>query len=353
MAAAERAKPSDPASHGSAIRSAVTDSERTAMPAPVRPRSTPSIAMPAIAPARTTLGSGVTSRTKPLSATTPAPTRARREPPMAATAPKASPTTIAQFAPDTAVRCDSDDSFIAASRSGATADVSPTASPGIRPAPGAGSPEAERMSRSRRSAAAASIPSGGAVTSTPREAMTARTARSPMGAARAVPRAWTAAPTSRCSGRSTSGGRTRIETSKSTASPTAPVSIRLARVSKTHSPVARFSTLPTIVACTTTARPPPRANPSAATREGCASATWDAAAAAAAVRSTTTTRACPRRPRRLRAARPRAAIATREDRHTTHRVAATVPAAAGARVAPSAAAHAPSATGASRRRAHL
>ena len=173
-------------------------------------------------------------------------------------------------------------------------------------------PRRSGSARSRRSAAAASIPSGGAVTSTPREAMTASTARSPMGAARAVPRAWTAAPTSRCSGRSTSGGRTRIETSKSTASPTAPVSIRLARASKTRSPVARFSTLPTIVACTTTARPPPRANPSAATREGCASATWDAAAAAAAIRSTTTTRACPRRPRRLRAARPRAAIATRE-----------------------------------------
>ena len=99
-------------------------------------------------PARTTLGSGVTSRTKPPAPPRPHPTRARREPPMAATAPKASPTTIAQFAPDTAVRCDSDDSFIAASRSGVTADVSPTASPGIRPAPGAGSPAAEPTSPS-------------------------------------------------------------------------------------------------------------------------------------------------------------------------------------------------------------
>ena len=41
------------------------------MPAPVRPSSTPSMAMSAIAAARTTLGSGVTSSTKPISAATP------------------------------------------------------------------------------------------------------------------------------------------------------------------------------------------------------------------------------------------------------------------------------------------
>ena len=165
MAAAESAKPSDVDSQGSAIIRSATASESTDMPTAGRPRSTASIAAPAIAAARTTLGSGVTSTTKPASAATPHPTRTRRPRPASAAAPKAMPTTSAQFAPDTAVRCDSDDRFIAASSSGPTRDVSPTARPGTSPAPGSGRPTVARSSPRRRPEAMAAAPEAGATTS--------------------------------------------------------------------------------------------------------------------------------------------------------------------------------------------
>ncbi len=54
--------------------------------------------------ARSTLGSGVTSTTKPSSATSEQPTRTARGAPSMRHSPKTRVTTTAQFAPETAVR---------------------------------------------------------------------------------------------------------------------------------------------------------------------------------------------------------------------------------------------------------
>ncbi len=197
VAATESAKPSDAASQGSNTSSTVTAVASSAIPTPARPRSTASIAMAAMAAARTTLGSGVTSTTNPTSTVSPQATRSPREAPSAAARAKAMPTTSAQLAPDTAVRCESDAAFIAASSVGDTMDVSPTASPGTRPAPSPGRPPTARTSPRRSSAAAAAAPSAAWTTSTPRDAQSTTTARSPVRPGLAVPRICTTAPTSR------------------------------------------------------------------------------------------------------------------------------------------------------------
>lgn len=68
-------------------------------PAPDRPRRTPSMAIAAIAAARTTLGSGDTRITNAPSAVRPTATRVPRRARQSAAAPNASTTTRAQFAP--------------------------------------------------------------------------------------------------------------------------------------------------------------------------------------------------------------------------------------------------------------
>ena len=117
------------------------------MPRPGRESASDSRATPAIAAARMTLGSGVTRMTNPASANADAPTRASRGIPSAAAAAKTSPTMIAQFAPDTAVRWLSELTFIEASSAGVTALVSPIARPGSRPAPGPGKAGGEPAER--------------------------------------------------------------------------------------------------------------------------------------------------------------------------------------------------------------
>ncbi len=104
VAAAESRKPKLVASHGSVTSSTATAHESTAMPPPARPSSSAIIATPAMAEARMTLGSGVTSTTNPARAIDAAATRAPRPAPHQAAAPNAMPTMSAQFAPDTAVR---------------------------------------------------------------------------------------------------------------------------------------------------------------------------------------------------------------------------------------------------------
>ncbi len=136
VAAAERAKPRDRDSHGSTTSRTVTASDSTAIPMAGRPSASASIATPAIAAARMTLGSGVTRATNAVSTSIAPTTRPPRDAPHSASRANAAPTTIAQFAPETAVRCESDDAFIAASVAGSRLEVSPTASPGTRPAPG-------------------------------------------------------------------------------------------------------------------------------------------------------------------------------------------------------------------------
>ena len=132
--------PGTSASQGSATSSSAIDSDRSAIPAPARPSSTPSIAIAAIAAARRTLGSGVTSRTNPPRATRPLATRTPRRAPIAAAAANASPTTSAQFAPDTAVRCDSEDSFICASSARRHRRRVADGEPGHEARPGSGRP---------------------------------------------------------------------------------------------------------------------------------------------------------------------------------------------------------------------
>ncbi|MNI90108.1 hypothetical protein D3C73_1475980 [compost metagenome] len=76
------------------------------MPAPAlgRPSSTVSMPTDAMTAARMTLGSGVTRTTKPASPATARTTRSARPAPHRAASQKIPPTTIAQFAPLTAVR---------------------------------------------------------------------------------------------------------------------------------------------------------------------------------------------------------------------------------------------------------
>jgi len=76
----------------------------TGMPRTGRPRAKVASTRLAITAARRTLGSGVTSTTNPTRTARDAATRAQRGMPTAAPATITSPMTIAQLAPDTAVR---------------------------------------------------------------------------------------------------------------------------------------------------------------------------------------------------------------------------------------------------------
>ncbi len=145
------------------------------IPAPAlgRPSSTASIATPAITPARMTLGSGVTRTMKPLNPRAATTTRVRRPPPHSAVSQNMAPTTIAQFAPLTAVRWLSPLVRMSSLSSVDTARVSPTASPGRRPAPGSGRPVDRSTKALRTSAATANTPDAGTST----EAVLANTTR--------------------------------------------------------------------------------------------------------------------------------------------------------------------------------
>ncbi len=140
VAATESANPSDRDIHGSSTRIAVTARASTARPTAGRPSSSAIIAIAAMTAARTTLASGVTSTTKNPRASIPAATRTPRPSPSRLAAPAAIAMTRTQFAPLTAVRCDREEVFIAASSAPSTPSVSPTESPGTSPAPGSGSP---------------------------------------------------------------------------------------------------------------------------------------------------------------------------------------------------------------------
>lgn len=270
VATTESANPSEDASHGSRARRTATDSERTAIPVPRRPRRTASIATADIVAARTTLGSGVTRSTNPPSATRPAVTRAPRESRQAAARTKASPTTIAQLAPDTAVRCERDEAFMSESRSSPTREVSPTASPGMRPAPGEGRPALSRPSDARRSATTASAPPGGSTCAVSSRTRTMSTARSPGSAANAVASARTRAPTSSAVGRSSK----RSVTGTPPGNAWTPAEMLTARASARH-PTAVRSGLPVSSAVTSSARP--AAPSTAAVRAGAANAAVAAA----------------------------------------------------------------------------
>lgn len=335
VAVTDRAKPSERASHGSMMTSTATETASRDSPAPVRPRSTPSIATAAMVAARTTLGSGETSTTNATRAARPAPTRMPRRAPQTAAPPNAIPTTSAQFAPLTAVRCESDDAFIAVSSPGSTVEVSPTASPAMSPRPGSGSPAVTSTRPRRSSDATDSAPVGpDSSVGTDAASMTS-TARSPASGRQPVPRSRTRAPRSRPVG--TSAVRTR--TGAAAEITVSPYSSRSRIASKRH-PVALRSILPTAVAITDRARPPVVSAAATTARVGWAAATCIATAPLAARATAISAHAG--------AARPRRTAQSSAAADASHSAVATTPETSAWAVSRPATSHAAAATGTSR-----
>jgi hypothetical protein len=246
VAAAERANPIDSDSQGSITISTVTASDSTATPTAGRPRASARRATRAMAAARMTLGSGVTRATKAARTTVAPPMRTARGAPHSASTAKAAPTTIAQFAPETAVRCDSDEAFMAVSVALSSMLVSPTARPGTKPAPGCGSPTAECTSPRRTSSSAPQMPGGGVVASTV-SARTSRTARSvgSLGDARPVTVTVLPSPTACRASRASAATATRAGMVPSTRSGPA---VTFSAIASNHAlPSGRTSTRPVTV----------------------------------------------------------------------------------------------------------
>ena len=254
VAAADRPNPSDPDSHGSAARATASAADSTATPCDVRPSRRASIATAAMPAARTTLGSGVTNTTNPPSASMATTMRQVRPRPDAAAAAKARPTTRAQLEPDTAVRCDKEDSFIAASICSVTSRVSPTASPGTSDAPSLGNPSTAASSPRRRSLEIRRTPPAGRSSSTT-VAWTCATARSPASDTWKEPRASTTAPASRAETFSMSSGATTIWMTAATACAPSPSPTALATASKARCSDPHGSILPVTVAVIDTSGP--------------------------------------------------------------------------------------------------
>ncbi len=158
VASTESTKPYWRASHGSITSRTSTAAPNTGTPCTGRPAANATNTRVAITAARTTLGSGVTRITNPRSTSSEHPTRAGRDNPTAAPANIMRPITMAQFAPDTAVRWLKLLAFIASSSESVTAVVSPMASPGSRSAPSPGRSVASAVKPTRRSDAHASHP---------------------------------------------------------------------------------------------------------------------------------------------------------------------------------------------------
>lgn len=251
VAATDSAKPSSNASQGSVMSSTATAALTRESPALARPVSRASIAIPAMVAARTTLGSGVTSTTKQHSSAAAIATRMPRLSASSAPRPKPAPTTIAQFAPDTATRWVSDEPFMSLSTCAVTARVSPTARPATSAAPGPGRPAEAARSRSRSHAASESRPSGSRVFSTSVTRST-RTARSPGLAGNAVARSCAREPMSRPDG----GSWRSITTGTGPATARCPARASTSTASARMPPDAVRSSLPVTTTSATSARPP-------------------------------------------------------------------------------------------------
>jgi len=278
VAAAERAKPSERESHGSTISRIVTARDRTATPIAGRPSASASIATAAIAAARMTLGSGVTSATNAASTSIAPITLPPRDAPHSASRANAAPTTIAQFAPDTAVRCDSDEAFIAASVSGSRLVVSPTASPGTRPAPGWGRPRVEATRPSRSPSKNAHTPAGVEADST-ELVRTTRAARSPGSEGTARPLSRTSLPMLAASSADRPSASTRIRAGTLPVTARAPARTRVATASNHAPPSGEPSMRPVTVTSSSRWRPPSASRAAICARVDPAVATVPAAAA--------------------------------------------------------------------------
>ena len=159
VAREDRANPNDRASHGSTTSTTTIAAPSTGGPAERRERLRPISPIAPIAAARTTLGSGRASTTKPASASSASGGRQRRGTPRTTHSPSTRPVTTATLLPLTAVRCVMPVARIAAVRSGGVRLVSPMTRPGRRPrASGGARSTAERRPARSRSAAAATAP---------------------------------------------------------------------------------------------------------------------------------------------------------------------------------------------------
>ncbi|GAB3561676.1 hypothetical protein GCM10027344_16770 [Spelaeicoccus albus] len=160
----DNANPKSRPNHGSATSSTTTAKLNAGNPRPPRPDNNPNNATHAITADLSTLGSGPTTSTYPTN-TTPAPTNCNHR-----TTPTNTPTTntaperIAKFEPDTATRCVRPVSFIDAPSESGTRDVSPSTSPGSKPAESGAKPDDACLSPVRRSPVIFAIPCAGACT---------------------------------------------------------------------------------------------------------------------------------------------------------------------------------------------
>ncbi len=165
VASTLRAKPRSRASQGSPVSRTTTATARAGRPREGRPDAVETMSTAAITAARSTLGCGGTRITNAPRAANAATARAGRRSPAAAASASTSPTMTAQFAPETAVRCVSELSFMVCARAGVTADASPIARPGSSSAPGPRRSAAASARRARSPSANPSAPAGPPATS--------------------------------------------------------------------------------------------------------------------------------------------------------------------------------------------
>lgn len=235
VAVADSAKPNERASHGSSASSTITAADSAGTPAARRPRHRPTSPTAVMAAARTTLGSGLASTTKPATAAAATPSRGPRR--SLRRASSTAPPTMARLAPLTAVRWVRPEARIAASRSSASALVSPTTSPGRSPATSGWSPPTASRSPSRNGCAARHQAAGRSRTSGAVVGWSSATAGSPGSVARTRAVNPTADPSGRLDQRASP--RTITGTRTDRLAPCRPTSRVRARISHRRAPSAR------------------------------------------------------------------------------------------------------------------
>lgn len=168
VASTDRANANDRANQGSTTSMPTAARAMSGTPRTGRPARCTTSTTIAITVARTIEGPGRTSTTNTRSTATAAAARRPRARPQARPRTTTSPTTTAQFAPDTAVRCVSAEVSIAASVVGSRPERSPIASPRSSAAPGCGRSAVARTNACRAVSVAPSSPSGGTDDGVPR-----------------------------------------------------------------------------------------------------------------------------------------------------------------------------------------
>lgn len=168
VASTDRANANDRANQGSTTSMPTAARAMSGTPRTGRPARCTTSTTIAITVARTIEGSGRTSTTNTRSTPTAAAARGPLGRPQARPRTTTSPTTTAQFAPDTAVRCVSAEVSIAASVVGSRPERSPIASPRSSAAPGCGRSAVARTKACRAVSVPPSRPPGGTDDGVPR-----------------------------------------------------------------------------------------------------------------------------------------------------------------------------------------